>query len=202
MDTVIISKICSKCKQLKLLEEFYWRDKAKGYRQSWCKACKMAHAQIPEVKKATSEYDKRRWQIPEVQIAHAESQKRRNQNSEVRRVRLEDRRVRRMIDIQYRLAGNLRSGLNRILRGQVKRGSAVRDLGCSISELMQHLERQWQYGMSWENYGNKIGQWSVDHKMPISKFDLTKREELLKAVHYTNLQPMWHIDNLKKGNRI
>ena len=48
--------------------------------------------------------------------------------------------------------------------------------------------------MSFENYGK----WHVDHIKPCAKFDFTKPEEQVKCFHYTNLQPLWAIDNIKK----
>jgi hypothetical protein len=68
-----------------------------------------------------------------------------------------------------------------------KAGSAVRDLGCTIPELMVYLEARFQEGMSWENYGA----WHLDHIKPLVLFDLTDREQFLQAAHYTNLQPLW-----------
>jgi hypothetical protein len=86
------------------------------------------------------------------------------------------------------------------LKKNAKSGSAVRDLGCSIEQLKQHLESKFQTNMSWNNYG-PTG-WHIDHIIPLSKFNLSIREELLKACHYTNLQPLWAIDNICKGNKL
>jgi hypothetical protein len=33
---------------------------------------------------------------------------------------------------------------------------------------------------------------------PLSKFDLTIADQLKEAVHFSNLQPLWAKDNLKK----
>lgn len=98
-------------------------------------------------------------------------------------------------DVQFRLALLLRNRVNRSLR----RGSAVRDLGCTIAELKLHLERLFQPGMTWENHGSKG--WHIDHIRPLASFDLMDRRQFLQAVHYTNLQPMWAGDNLRKGAR-
>ena len=79
-----------------------------------------------------------------------------------------------------------------------KSGSAVKDLGCSIKDLKIHLEEQFQEGMNWNNHGS----WHIDHRKPLASFDLTKREQLLAAVHFTNLQPLWAKDNLSKGSKV
>ncbi len=109
---------------------------------------------------------------------------------------------RRKTDIQFKLKISLRTGLYKALKGNYKSGSAVRDLGCSVSFLKTYLEGQFLEGMTWENHGNGKDKWNIDHIYPLSRVNLTIREELLKVCHYTNLQPLWHIDNIKKGNRI
>ena len=53
--------------------------------------------------------------------------------------------------------------------------------------------------MSWDNW-SRTG-WHIDHKIALAKFDLTIESELKKAVHHTNLQPMWAKDNLSKGSK-
>jgi hypothetical protein len=101
-------------------------------------------------------------------------------------------------DINYYLACILRVRLANAIKRGTKSGSAVRDLGCSITEFKTYMEKLFWPGMSWENRG----QWQIDHIIPISSFDLTDREQFLRACHYTNLQPLWAKDNLSKGNRI
>lgn len=106
-------------------------------------------------------------------------------------------------DLQFRLRQVLRSRLRSAFRVRgIRRGaSAVRDLGCTVDELRVHLESLFLPGMSWENYGRgRRGElrWEVDHIVPLSSFDLGDREQLLAAVHFTNLQPLWALDNNRK----
>lgn len=105
----------------------------------------------------------------------------------------------RQNDIQYALKDALRLRVYLAIKQGKKAGSAVRDLGCPIPELKEHIEKQWQKGMSWDNW--TTDGWHIDHIKPLSKFDLTNQEQFLEANNYTNLQPMWAIDNIKKSNK-
>lgn len=115
-----------------------------------------------------------------------------------RQTRNAKNKQRRMTDSHFKISSNLRHRLNQAIRNQQKSGSAVSDLGCSIPALKLHLEEQFQPGMSWKNYG----QWHIDHIKPLASFDLTDREDFLQANHYTNLQPLWAEDNLRKGDNV
>lgn len=72
-------------------------------------------------------------------------------------------------------------------------------LGCSIVELRESLEALFKPGMTWENYGFGAGKWNVDHIKPCALFDLSDPEQQRLCFHHTNLQPLWHFDNLKKS---
>src|SRR5262249_31871571 len=104
-------------------------------------------------------------------------------------------------DDNFRLALGLRRRLYMAIRGKHRSGSAVRDLGGSISEFVLYISEQFSPGMVWENWGRGEGKWHLDHKAPLASFDLTDREEFLRAAHYTNYQPLWEGDNLTKGAR-
>ena len=71
-------------------------------------------------------------------------------------------------------------------------------MGCSIESLISHLESQFKDGMSWDNYG--YYGWHIDHIIPLSS--VSSEDEVYKLCHYTNLQPLWAEDNLKKSNKI
>ncbi len=102
---------------------------------------------------------------------------------------------RRRENVEFRIKENLRSRLRMALKKNLRTGSAIRDLGCSVKTLKSYLEYKFQPGMSWENYG----EWHIDHIQPLSGFDLSDSEQVKKACHFTNLQPLWAEENLVKG---
>lgn len=99
--------------------------------------------------------------------------------------------------INVRLANSLRGSLRNALKNNHKKGSAIVFLGCSIEHLKGHLEKQFTHGMSWDNYGL----WHVDHIRPLCSFDLQSEHEQAAACHYSNLQPLWAVENIRKGGR-
>lgn len=105
-------------------------------------------------------------------------------------------------DINRKISTCLRSRLNKALKCNVKSKSTVELLGCSIEELVRHLESQFEPWMNWTNYGNfnySRQTWQIDHIVPLKSFDLSKTEEQHKACHYSNLRPLLAKNNLMKG---
>ena len=72
-------------------------------------------------------------------------------------------------------------------------------LGCSKPDLIAHVEARFLPGMSWSNYGRKG--WEIDHVKPCATFDLTQHDQVLACFHFTNLRPLWRIDNLRRPRK-
>jgi len=104
-------------------------------------------------------------------------------------------RKRLKTDSNYKLVKLIRNRIKSVLKGIYKSKSTIKLLGCSVEECWQHLESKFQPGMTRENHGL----WHVDHIIPCAAFDLKCPVQQLACFHYTNLQPLWAIDNIKKG---
>jgi hypothetical protein len=96
------------------------------------------------------------------------------------------------------IINNIRSRLYKYLKKLTltKRNKTFDIVGITPQELKEHLEKQFISGMTWENRN----EWHIDHIIPLSS--AKTEEELYKLCHYTNLQPLWAEDNLKKSNKI
>lgn len=104
-----------------------------------------------------------------------------------------------------RIAANLRSRLNKALKGETKKKKTLELLGCSSEEYVKYLEEKFEEGMSWENYGRKSGKdrwWEIDHTIPLSKYNLKDENQLAEATNYLNTKPMWQKENIKKSNNL
>ena len=106
-------------------------------------------------------------------------------------------------EIIYRLKHNLHTRMAGAVKNYninyKKDSSFLQLLGCSYQELRDHLEKQFKSDMSWDNYG-KI--WSIDHIIPVCKFNLLNIEERKKCYNYKNLQPLFKSENSSKGGKI
>lgn len=166
-------KICTKCKLNKSSGEFDISRRMKSGLSSYCKACKLLHSRSTKSKEAKKSYTLKNRSKINMYLKSYNSK------------------------IENKLGHNLRVRLRLALKtGGIRGGSAVRDLGCTIPELKQHLEQQFKPGMSWENYGKY---WSIDHIKPLKKFNLSDRKEFLNAAHWSNLQPLTVGENSSKG---
>jgi len=100
--------------------------------------------------------------------------------------------------LEVRLKNALRSRVKKTLKSNPKTTKTTLLVGCSIEELKNYIEKQFKVGMTWENW-SQFG-WHLDHIKPLSSAKTI--EEMESLCHYTNLQPLWWIDNLLKRDKI
>lgn len=109
-------------------------------------------------------------------------------------------RERYATEITFRIRHALRARLRLALkhRGIREPRTTFELIGCTPCELRVHLERQFLPGMTWTNHG----QWHIDHILPCAQFDLTDAEARRRCFHFSNLQPLWATDNIRKGGSL
>jgi len=204
-----MTKVCNKCQQEKPLSDYCKDRTGVNGRSGKCKACryevikqyatdhKEEIAKRKKIYRQTDAYKKR---------GREQYYKRRDAGkldyakiNESRRVNIKRKYH---TEPHFKLRVLLRTRLNEALKNDAKAGSAIRDLGCSMEFFKGYIEAQFKNGMSWDNRGFGEGKWQLDHIFPVSKVDLTDREQFLKVHHYTNYQPIWSNENRAKSNQL
>jgi hypothetical protein len=109
---------------------------------------------------------------------------------------------RKKVDPVYKFKVNLRdtirASFKRSKNNFSKSVSTEKIIGCKMSEFVKYIESKFRDGMTWENRGLKG--WHLDHVIPLCTAKTI--EDVIKLNHYTNFQPLWAEDNLKKGSKI
>jgi len=195
-----MNKTCGKCKINKSTDQFH-KDSSKisGF-TSYCKECKTLYRKnnIEQFRaRKLKWYQKKKLQ--KSLIPKQKKIKDKNYKPAHKLKRKEKERLQRQTDLNFRMLGNLRTRIYHAMKKDTKGKKTKELLGCSIQEFKIYLESKFREGMSWDNYG-KYG-WHIDHIIPCSMFDLTNFEQQKKCFHYSNLQPLWAVDNLKKYNK-
>jgi hypothetical protein len=144
------------------------------------------------------EYSKNRYEENKESISENKKVWRENNKDKINEYRREYQKSRLSKDPLYKLSSSIRNriGLSFKRNGYTKNSSTYEILGCSFEDFKLYLQDLFKDGMSWENQG----EWHLDHIVPVSSAQT--EEEIIKLNHYTNFQPLWAIDNIKKGNSI
>jgi len=210
-----MKKKCRKCGEEKpATPEYFHRHKTGKYgvRQN-CKECVNKHNSKPEIREQRQEYwkhysknnaelirqsNKKYREINQEEINKKQRKKYRDNRKKIIKRGVEYKRQRRKTNLTFRLQHRMRNGIGKCLSGARKSSSTFDYIGTTPEGLWQHLESQFQPGMTRENRG----EWHVDHIRPLASFDF-EGDNLEAALHeawnYTNLQPLWAEDNLRKG---
>lgn len=186
------TKICSKCGEEKELCEFV-KDKTKkdGLRPN-CKVCNRIYFRNKREK------NPQEMSLKLKEFYSKNPHKRKEYRTNYKKRKQEQRKERRKVDLLFVITNKMRCRIYKFLNKFkiTKKNKTFEIVGCTPEFLKKHLEAQFENGMSWENRDK----WHIDHIIPLSS--AKTEEELYKLCHYTNLQPLWAEDNLKKGNKI
>lgn len=206
-------KVCYKCKIEKDFTNFCIDKRSKDGLQEKCKNCNKEYRKAN--KERILEYNKKYNKIwnelnknyfkkyyilnKEKKLEYSKKYNLKNKNS-IKEYKKEYQYNRKKSDPLYKFICNIRS----LIGGSFKRGNnqfrkdakTENILGCTVEEFKSYIESKFTEGMTLENYGK----WHLDHIHPIS---LAKtEEEIIKLNHYTNFQPLWAEENIRKGNRL
>jgi hypothetical protein len=88
-----------------------------------------------------------------------------------------------------------------ISTGGTKTTHSEEELGYTREDLVNHLGSKLLPGMSWDNRGNGVGGWHIDHIKPVSAFVKEGITDPKIICALSNLQPLWAEDNLRKNNK-
>ena len=183
-----MKKRCSKCREIKSLEAFSSFTRSKDGLTAWCKTC----SQKWNAKYYLINREKILKQQKDYYAINLQARKRKFKRQDI--WTLQKYKTDIPFHIERSLKHRLRGALSQSNKDKVS--NATKKLGCTISNLIIHLESQFKPGMSWENH-SRHG-WHIDHIKPLSSFDLREPAQLAEACHYKNLQPLWAKENLSK----
>lgn len=204
-DMIPEKKICGVCGDEKLAANFQIRRKPNGYMwlRKECNGC-MNKARRIKYKTNSSAILARNKKWQEQNPGYkSEYDKVYQQANTVRKSAnaLRSYHKRKTTDPSFVIARTVRARVFFAVKNKSTKAFGTTELlGCSIEHLIKHLESQFTDGMSWDTFGRKG--WHIDHILPCDCFDLTDVEQQKKCFHFTNLQPLWWIDNLKKGSKV
>jgi len=222
-----MKKICCRCKEEKELCEFNNLKSSKDGLMYHCKSCNSKKAKEYRIKhektykehlqknkekisKYLKEYNKinkdkivkerKEYYITNRDKILSNNKKYHKTNREKIKIRKNNyTKNKRKNDILFYLKEISRKRIYNFLksRGIRKNLKSLEIIGCSPEFLKNHIQKQFTDGMSWELIGKLI---HIDHIIPLSS--AKTEDEIYKLCHYTNLQPLWSKDNIKKSNKL
>lgn len=185
VDLSIKEKLCLTCEKVLSVIEFHKNKRVPTGLSKVCVTCIAAKgSEYYEKNKASIKKEASDYYYANKEVIQKKANKRQKE--------------RERTDPKYKLSRRLRNRLYYALRNKGwKKTTKLNDyIGCDYETLVQHLQAQFKPDMTWENHGEL---WHIDHIKALSLAET--EEEMYKLCHYTNLQPLYGPDNIKKGNK-
>lgn len=220
------TKVCSKCREEKTLDCFAKASGKKDGLQTKCKSCDKAYrdANKEKIRSYLVNYHadnrdllldkKRKYRLDNIDKIRQRDRDWRNNNIEKCRLNSQKqwknnkekysaantkrdayrRKTDHLYNMRKRVSHRVRMALKGV--GLTKSTSTMQMIGCTFDELKSHLENQFVDGMCWE----RRSEIHIDHIIPLAT--AKTEEDMIRLCHYTNLQPLWAADNLRKSDKL
>ena len=178
-------KICSDCKIAQSKDCYYPNNKKWDGIKNICKNCDKARSRTRDKEK-----ERIRRRIKYLKYKDKEIQR----DAVYKKNRCK-------ADPGFKMLRNLRDRHYRAVKNAFaeKKFRTTTLLGCTSKELKEHIEKQFTLEMNWENHGLI---WQIDHIYPLALVDWNNEDDIKKVCHYTNLQPLLILDNIRKGKKL
>ena len=200
-------KECKVCFNLTDRVNFRKDNKSKDGIKSTCKICDKAARDLKKPIKKTKP-KKSQEEIIEARRNYYQANKEKlnkyakeykiKNSEEIKKTRNKYQKKRLSEDFVYSFKFKINSSIRKSFkkRNCIKSKRTEEILGCTITEFIDYISSKFTEGMTLENHGK----WHFDHIIPISS--AKTEEDVIRLNHYTNLQPLWAEDNMKKGSKI
>ena len=198
---------CKVCKEVfpKTKEHFYLKDSKTGRLDRTCKKCDDSRKSKWNKDNIEKKRQHSRDHYENNRELVLEKQKIKRQESSHLREYHKDYYHKNLKDLpQYKLKRNVSRAVHHGLTRQQgsKHGeSTFQHLPYTPVQLREHLEKQFDDNMSWDNYGSY---WHLDHIHPQSllPYDSFQHPNFIKCWSLNNLQPLEAKENIRKSNKI
>lgn len=160
-----------------------WRrnnhEKAKNSQKAWYEgnkdAAMAAAAEWARKNPLSVKKSQAKWYQNNKERAKENSDKWKRENPEKMKEYANRHAKKRSEDPKYGLESAVKQGVRRGLLSGSKAGRRTFEvLGYSPDDLRRHLEKKFQPGMTWENYG----EWHIDHEIPLSAFNYETPDDI------------------------
>ena len=184
-------KFCSKIIELSVLN---FREctypSGKKYFKNICKSCES---------KNNVNYNKKRGKTPE----QKEKEKVYKKQWKIKNKKKINKKYKEKLhtDSAFKLRKNISNSIRKALKNQssIKKLSIKKYLDWEVNDLKEHLEKKFDYKMSWDNYGIY---WHIDHIVPQSclPYKSMDEENFKKCWSLNNLRPLEARKNMMDGS--
>lgn len=220
-------KTCSKCKNSKSIDDFHKNSSSPDSLQAYCKVCAKSYSEnnVEKISSYQKEYrgnnkdkavayNKNYRQINEKEIKNKKKQYREDNKEAIASKKLEYEKNRLHSDPTFKIRKKLSLGIRIALKGNKSNFSILQFLPYSMADLKDHLEKQFEPWMTWDNWGSydpkiwndnsaQTWTWQLDHIIPqcMLPYQSMTDENFKKCWALENLRPLSAKQNVIEGSK-